>query len=283
MLHSATLTDFLNRPGTVVQLCISKVRGSSPREVGATMFVRERAVHGTIGGGQMEHRAIETARAMLLGNDVAQQIGIALGPEIGQCCGGHVTIDVKRMSTKDKSDALAVARNAENALPAVYILGAGHVGRALADLFQYLPVRAILIDQRLNELTMSSASVEKRISAIPEFDIINAPPGSAYVVLTHDHALDFLLTSAALDRGDACYVGMIGSATKRARFQSWAREHCNGLSAEQLICPMGAGGSRDKRPAVIAAFVVAEVMTALTSQVTVHHPEPGTVPQTAVR
>ncbi|MFV0490678.1 MAG: xanthine dehydrogenase accessory protein XdhC [Pseudorhodobacter sp.] len=281
MLRSTTLTEFLNRPGAVVRLRISKVHGSSPREVGATMFVREQGLYGTIGGGQMEYRAIETARAMLLGNDVAHQIDMPLGPEIGQCCGGRITIDMKRMNGKDKSAAFLAAQDAENALPTVYIFGAGHVGRALAELFQHLPVRAILIDQRSDELQMSGATVEKRISAIPEADIANASPGSAFVVLTHDHALDFLLAAAALDRGDACYVGMIGSATKRARFQNWARKHCEGLSAERLICPIGASGSHDKRPAVIAAFVMAEVMTTLIRQKEAEHAQQQATPRRA--
>ena len=283
MRRSAALTDFLNRPGPVVRLTIGGLRGSAPREIGATMFVRARGLHGTIGGGQMELRAIETARAMLRGDDVARRIDIPLGPEIGQCCGGHVSIDLKRMSMQDKSDACATARAAEEALPMVQILGAGHVGRALADLFQHLPVRAILIDQRPEEIARSSANVEKRISALPEHDIAHAPAGSAFIVLTHDHALDFLLVAAALGRGDAAYVGMIGSATKRAQFESRVRRDGAGLPTAGLTCPIGAGGSRDKRPAVIAAFVLAEVMAALTARRTARHPQEGDGPSAAVR
>jgi xanthine dehydrogenase accessory factor len=143
-------------------------------------------------------------------------------------------------------------------------MGAGHVGRALADLFQHLPVRCILIDQRAEELALCNADVEIRQSAIPEIDIATAPAGSAFVVLTHDHALDFLLASAALQRGDASYVGLIGSATKREKFRRWCRDHCDGLATDRLICPIGASGSRDKRPSVIAAFVAAEVIADLT-------------------
>jgi len=109
---------------------------------------------------------------------------------------------------------------------------------------------------------------------------MTAPPGSAFVVLTHDHGLDFLLASAALGRGDAAYVGLIGSATKRAKFRKWCRTQCDGLSIADLTCPIGAQGSRDKRPAVIAAFAVAEVMSALT-QATAIRPAGATLPHIA--
>ena len=88
----------------------------------------------------------------------------------------------------------------------------------------------------------------------------------AAVILTHDHALDFLIAKEALARSDLAYVGMIGSATKRIKFRNWLRQQGGGQGINGLICPIGASGSRDKRPSVIAAFVVAEVMAELTSE-----------------
>lgn len=270
MTSAPSLIQFLTAPGPVASLRLTRVRGSSPRATGTEMFVRSETLWGTIGGGQLEHIAIEAARDLLAKGNLSQTLDVPLGPEIGQCCGGRVEIAVARMSDADKDLAISAQQEADAALPAVYILGAGHVGRALADQFQHLPVRCVLLDQRKEELAQSEARVEKRLSVIPEFDIQNAPAGSAFIVLTHDHGLDFLLASAALERGDAAYVGLIGSATKRAKFASWTREQCNGLSIAPLICPIGAGGSRDKRPAVIAALVVSEVITALTSETAAH-------------
>ncbi|WP_193142689.1 xanthine dehydrogenase accessory protein XdhC [Meridianimarinicoccus sp. MJW13] len=275
MARADDLAMFLGQPGPVARLWLSRVRGSSPRDTGTDMFVREDGLFGTIGGGQLEHLAIDAARALLARGDMAADLDLPLGPAIGQCCGGRVEVAVLRMSASDKAKAIAAAREDDAALPAVYILGAGHVGRALAAQFQHLPVRTVLIDQRADELTLCKAAIEKRISAIPEFDIQTAPKGSAFIVLTHDHGLDFLLASAALQRRDAAYVGLIGSATKRAKFKSWCRKHCDGVSVAPLICPIGAGGSRDKRPAVIAAQVVAEVITALTSETAAFHPHWG--------
>ena len=283
MYSAQTLIQFLNGPGPVASVQLTRVRGSSPRAAGTEMFVRADSLWGTIGGGQLEHMAIDAARTLLTNGNLSQHLDIPLGPEIGQCCGGRVEITLSRMSAADKEEAIAAVTHDEAEQPSVYVLGAGHVGRALADLFQHLPVNCVLVDQRSDELEQSTAKVDKRLSVIPEFEVMNAPAGSAFVVLTHDHGLDFLLTSAALQRGDAAYVGLIGSKTKRAKLKSWCKEHCDGLSIAPLICPIGAGGSRDKRPAVIAAQVVAEVITALTSETTATPLKRGTVSQIAAQ
>lgn len=283
MAQASSLIDFLNGPGPVASLRLSRVRGSSPRTAGTEMFVRKDALWGTIGGGQLEHMAIDAARDLLASGNISRHLDIPLGPEIGQCCGGRVELEINRMSRASIETAIDDAQVRDSELPVVHILGSGHVGRELANLFQHLPVRTILIDQRQEELDLCGATVEKRLSVIPEFEIFNAPAGSAFIVLTHDHGLDFLLASAALQRGDAAYVGLIGSATKRAKFASWARKHCDGLSVAPLICPIGAGGSRDKRPAVIAALVAAEVISALTSETTAYHPCEGAVSHIAAQ
>ena len=93
-----------------------------------------------------------------------------------------------------------------------------------------------------------------------------APAGTAFVILTHDHALDFLLVAEALARDDAAYVGMIGSNTKRATFKSWYLK--NGGDEHRfskLVTPIGGDAVHDKRPAVIAAMAAAEILTALQS------------------
>ena len=95
-----------------------------------------------------------------------------------------------------------------------------------------------------------------------------APAGSAFVVLTHDHALDFLIVAEALKRDDAAYVGMIGSKTKKATFRSWypedGRRHRGRF--RRLVSPIGGDAVKDKRPAVIAALAAAEIMTALAAR-----------------
>ena len=138
-------------------------------------------------------------------------------------------------------------------------MGAGHVGRALAAALALLPVRTVLVDSRAEELALTPPSVEAVLTAIPEEEVRRAAPGGAFVVLTHDHALDFLIVREALAREDAAYVGMIGSRTKRVSFLRWLRE-AGAVDTAPLVCPIGAAGRPDKRPEVIAAFVAAEIM-----------------------
>lgn len=259
-----TLAHFLSNNPDAIHVCLTRVRGSSPRDAGTGMFVSATALHGTIGGGQLEYMAMDAARALLKRGGDQAQMDVPLGPEIGQCCGGRVEILLTRMTAAQRSDALQAEDTARAALPHLYIFGAGHIGRALAVCCESLPLRTILIDSRPEELNHCTALVEIRQSPLPEAEIDAAPSGSAFVVLTHDHALDFLLTAQALMRGDAAYVGMIGSATKRARFTRFIGTQYHDLSTTDLTCPIGAFGTSDKRPAVIAACVAAEIITALT-------------------
>ena len=277
-LSTASLSEFLASHTSVIRVSLTRVRGSSPRNEGTEMFVAPGGLWGTIGGGQLEYLAIDSAREMLHDGVLQRDMDLPLGPEIGQCCGGRVEMRLSRMRASDKRAAEDRARQSDAALPHVYVLGAGHVGRALANLFQHMPVNCVLVDPRPEEIGLNTAKVETRVSVLPEADISNAPSGSAFIVLTHDHALDFLLTSAALERGDARYVGMIGSATKRAKFKNWAHKQCDGQTIEHLNCPIGASGSRDKRPSVIATFVVAEVMADLTSETAATAPAGATHP-----
>lgn len=265
-MKAADLIAFLEREARVMRVEITRVRGSSPREEGAVMVVSPTAMVGTIGGGQLEYMALDEARKLLNLNQPSGFMDVPLGPEIGQCCGGRVEITLTEMDSLARSKLVAEVEAEEATLPHVYVFGAGHVGRALANLFQHLPVRCLLVDSRSEELGLSQANVEKRLTALPEAEVRGAPAGSAFIVLTHDHALDFLLTAEGLARMDARWVGMIGSATKRLKFERFAQIECDGLSAAALHCPIGAGGSTDKRPEVIAAMVVADVMTALTNE-----------------
>lgn len=233
----------------MIRIRVISARGSTPRDVGAEMFVGPDTVQGTIGGGQLEYMAIDRARAMLSQGLDLDRLDIPLGPEIGQCCGGRVVLELDRQgpTPQDHPDAL--------------IFGAGHVGRALALALQPLPVNATLIDQRAQELALAAPGIATQLTPLPEALIRDARPGTAVIILTHDHALDFLLAAEALSRLDLPYVGMIGSATKQAQFTRFAK----GIDTSRLICPIGAGQSSDKRPEVIAAFTAAEVIGRLTA------------------
>lgn len=258
-----SLVQFLADNPTVVCATLTRVRGSSPRGEGTQILITANDVLGTVGGGQLEYLVIQTARAMLVERIRYRNLDVPLGPEINQCCGGHVEVTLFSPTQTERETLIADHAAHVEALPHVYVFGAGHVGRAICDLLQFMPARTLLVDARPQEQEKCTALVERSHTALPETHIRAAPAGSVAVVATHEHALDFLIASEALAHGSFAYVGMIGSKTKRATFASWLREHAPKCDPGQLICPMGKTASRDKRPAVIASFVVAEVMQTL--------------------
>ncbi|MER8439315.1 xanthine dehydrogenase accessory protein XdhC [Mesorhizobium sp. M1312] len=199
------------------------------------------------------------------GRDIRATLDIALGPEIGQCCGGRVEVLIRLVDAALAQKLVAAAEAEEAQLPHVYIFGGGHVGQALASAVALLPVRVVVVETRAEALEGMPGTVETSLTPMPEAMVREAPSGSAFVVLTHDHALDFLIVAEALKRRDAAYVGMIGSKTKKATFRSWFLKSADGSEAEfaPLVSPIGGDAVKDKRPHVIAALAAAEIMTAL--------------------
>ena len=198
-------------------------------------------------------------------DEVCATLDVPLGPEIGQCCGGRVEVLIRLIDRTIEQRLIAEAESEESHLPHVYIFGGGHVGQALASTVALLPVHAVVMETRAEALEGMPETVETRLTPMPEAEIRNAPPGTAFAILTHDHALDFLIVAEALKRDDAAYVGMIGSKTKKATFRNWFLKSADGSEAEfaRLVSPIGGDAVKDKRPPVIAALAAAEIMTAL--------------------
>ena len=258
------IRDFLQRaPGSIL-VEVTGAAGSTPRDTDAFMLVSEREIFATIGGGQLEYMAIDQARRALRSGAAAEPMNVPLGPEIGQCCGGRVGLSFTTMSPALARDLVARSDREMALRPHVYVFGAGHVGDALAMALSLAPLRVVLVDTREGELVASAVPrIETCLTAMPEAVVRDAPAGSSFVILTHDHALDFLIAAEALKRSDAAYVGMIGSKTKRTTFRNWlSREIGQPDHFDRLICPIGGTVVKDKRPAVIAALAAAEIMTA---------------------
>lgn len=165
------------------------------------MIVTADRVTGTIGGGQMEYMAIDRARQMLRRAEDRAQMDIPLGPEIGQCCGGRVLLELDRGAPKAED------------LPDALIFGAGHVGRALALRPAAAAGKTAADRQPRGRTGLADPAIPAHLTPLPESLIRSARPGSAVIILTHDHALDFLLAAEALQHSDLSYIGMIGSAT----------------------------------------------------------------------
>ncbi|WP_353644664.1 xanthine dehydrogenase accessory protein XdhC [Mesorhizobium sp. WSM2239] len=267
------LRAFLDASPSVALVEVAEAKGSTPREKGARMLVSPTAIFGTIGGGQLEFMAIDKAREMLGarsspqggGLGAALNLDIPLGPEIGQCCGGRVSVSIRLAGEAVRSMLLEEAEAEDASLPHIYVFGGGHVGHALAAAFALLPVHVVVVETRADALEGMPEGTETRRTPVPEEMVREAPAGSAFVVLTHDHALDFLIAAEALKRDDAAYVGMIGSKTKKATFRSWYLKTAGGSETDfaRLVSPIGGDQVKDKRPAVIAALAAAEIMTAL--------------------
>jgi len=150
-------------------------------------------------------------------------------------------------------------------LPSVWLYGAGHVGQALSRVLATLPLRTAWIDSRGDLLPDDpNGSLDIRTAARPELTLPDAPPQTHFIVMTHDHTLDYTLCRLVLERGDFASLGVIGSKSKAARFRS--RLARDGLTPEriaQLRCPIGIDGLKSKLPAVIAVAVAAQLMQAI--------------------
>lgn len=263
MARLAAYRDFATRTGgRYVLVRVVDVKGSTPRNDDAWMLVSATASFGTIGGGRLELEAIDRARGVLAGA-AAQPMALPLGPAIGQCCGGHVTLSFEVIPPARFDEIAALVEAEDAADPEVWLFGGGHVGRALASALLLLPVRVHVAETRADELDLTPEGAARHLAALPESLVGTIAPGSAMVVLTHDHALDFLIVSAALKRDDLAQIGMIGSDTKRATFEhQFIREGGDRTELSKLVCPIGRK-IPDKRPEVIAATVAADIIAAL--------------------
>lgn len=295
------LRQVVEDSGAAASVRLVEVRGSAPRESGAAVVVRpDGGFWGTIGGGALEWEAIAAARDVLgRGRGPALRREWPLGPELGQCCGGVVATltetfdqrdltDLGRLSEAERSGrffcravmladgrigrSIAAERTpgpeaswmeAYGDVPfRVALFGAGHVGRALALALAPLPVAIDWIDPRAEAFPgVVPRNAVARLEADPAAAVRGLPAGSAVLVMTHSHPLDLAIVAAAMARADLGPVGLIGSATKRARFLSRLRAAGHGDAAEaRLVCPIGLPGIAGKEPAVIAASVAAQVL-----------------------
>lgn len=306
-------------PATLVT--VIRVKGSAPREVGARMIVLPNSQSGTIGGGNLEYKAVHHARdKMLSGSTPMERQVLSLGPGLGQCCGGSVELlyevvtdrcewltemsdkrqewwcrcidDNARyrsrfISSTDKPNDPAklestvhrlqgerlalVGHNDETwcceplfeSVAQVWVFGAGHVGAAVVSQLALLPCQVLWIDERIEYLPeRPPANTQTLCSDTPEAEVVHAPAGTSFVVMTHSHAADYEICRAVLARSDFFWFGLIGSATKRSTFER--RLRLRGVDDGQLDrmrCPIGIDSIRSRKPASIAVSLAAELLS----------------------
>jgi xanthine dehydrogenase accessory factor len=265
------LTDFLTLLAQLdaVLVSVQSHRGSVPREAGAWMAVFADDLVGSIGGGHLEWQATAAARAFLQTDrsGVGQfDQSYALGPSLGQCCGGSVQLRFERVTRQDVT-ALALRLAAPAAAwPQVALFGGGHVGRALVQCLGHLPLNVRWIDSR-DEIFPPElpAHVTAEHSDPVQASVAELAPGALVLIMSFSHAQDLEVVAACLlrqrYRADLAFVGLIGSRTKWTTFSH--RLQARGFSpaeCAQVTCPIGVPGIIGKEPEVIAVAVAAQVL-----------------------
>ena len=261
-----------------VLVTVAAVRGSVPREVGAWMGVFAADQVGTVGGGRLEFEALSEARQLLsrfveagmpaqnpdVGVDQLRRF--ALGPTLGQCCGGEVHLRFELVTAADVArlrERLAQLRHP------LALFGGGHVGRALVRLLADLPLAVRWIDSRDEVFppgTPEQVSCEH--SDPVQGAVPSLPAGSRVLIMSFSHAEDLDVVAACLLRqrkqADLPFIGLIGSQTKWVTFRHRLQDR--GFSAQELAqvtCPIGIPGVVGKQPEVIAVAVAAQILLTL--------------------
>lgn len=274
-----------------VLIWVEKTSGSVPRERGASMVVTGQKTLGSIGGGHLEFQAIYKARQWLAdrspgasfadcqsleGGVVSEQTDIcldpqddppnhkriwqqrfALGPSLGQCCGGVVWLCYEWI--EEEASANQRRASLQGPLQPIALFGAGHVGSAIARALEPLAFQLTWFDSRDD---YPAEPVDT-----PQAEVPGLKPESFILIMSYSHAEDLEIVLECLLRrqkepGCFPFIGLIGSQTKWARFQSRLLQR--GVTQAELkavTCPIGLPGIKGKEPAVIAASVVAQLLS----------------------
>ncbi|MEP3443124.1 MAG: xanthine dehydrogenase accessory protein XdhC [Sulfitobacter sp.] len=246
----------------VIYVEITGTRGSTPRDTGTVMIVSAQTTKQTIGGGALELRAIKTARKILAQGGEERSETIPLGPSLGQCCGGAVTLrytytpplfgleldqfTVHRIITKPPHPKH------------LWLWGAGHVGRAVVTAAPPQAFKITWVDDAADRFP---ARIPSRVTQTPASDMpllaSRAPSYAHHLIFTYSHEIDLALCAALLKRG-AASIGVIGSDTKWARFSK--RLRAMGLDPAPITCPIG-DKSLGKHPDRIAQGAVRALLS----------------------
>ncbi|QFU25295.1 xanthine dehydrogenase accessory protein XdhC [Shewanella eurypsychrophilus] len=226
------------------------VSGSTPRNSGTKMVISKDDIFDTIGGGHLEHKSIKHAHKMLAAGKSCQHLEhFQLGTNLGQCCGGNASVMFECFAS--------VGVN-------IMVFGAGHVGKALVAILAGLPCQVTWVDSRAEQFPADVENyhnVTKVISEEPEFEVASMPENSYFVVMTHNHQMDFEISQAILKRGDFHYLGLIASGTKWRRFQQrYKHREIDPNQVARMSCPIGLEQVGGKLPMEVAVSVSGEII-----------------------
>lgn len=247
------LAELEQRGEECILVTVLEHKGSVPRDAGTKMIVTRRELYATIGGGHLEHLATKMAREMLMNLGKGQSDNqthierFNLGARLGQCCGGMATLSFEPIGFNQHH---------------LVLFGAGHVAKSLVNIMQTLPFKITWVDEREAEFPAQLApNVHKLVSDDPVGEIKHMPANSYYLVMTHNHQLDFDLAREILTQDRFSYFGMIGSQTKRKKFDlRLAHRGFESDTIEKMQCPIGLSMVKGKHPAEIAVSVAGELI-----------------------
>lgn len=227
--------------------------GSTPRHTGTKMVIAADVAYGSIGGGHLEYKVIAEARNVLqqANPQPAQCLKhFQLSASLGQCCGGETSVLLEYFPASGIN---------------IMLFGAGHVGRALVTILQDLPCQVQWVDSREQEFPHQYLAGKGNVTAIvtdePEAEIQLMPANSYYLIMTHNHQLDFDLCRQLLKRQDFAYLGLIASQTKWNRFrQKFKQFEINPELYQRIKSPVGLEQVKGKLPMEVAVSIAGELI-----------------------
>ena len=300
----AAADQLVSEDKAIAHAVVIFVRGSSPREVGANMVISETQIWNTIGGGSLEFEVMKQARSLIKENShIAKSsyrrvLNLALGPDMGQCCGGQVKVLLEILNRSDIDGLLSYAEGVftlahplktgssieifdgkdsswsnpklENdtfilptakRLTPLFVYGAGHVGRALMKFVSNLDFDLHWVDIDEDRFPKEFTVVYSKVVAKdPQMIASHAPSDAYHIILTHSHPLDEAICFALLSRNKFEFCGLIGSQTKNARFRSrLTKMGVTDAQLKRLTCPIGIDDINSKEPVKVAISIVAQL------------------------
>ena len=254
-----------------IWITVLQAQGSVPRGAGTVMVVFDDVFFGTIGGGHLEFEAIAEARHFLKLPDLSQVLPMekrfALGPSLGQCCGGALVLNFESVSGRDtdRLQAILDAQRIQRFMP-LALFGGGHVGKALVNVLAPLPFQVRWVDSR-DEIFPDPVppQVVCEHSNPVQAAVADLAPNSRVIIMSFSHAEDLDIVAACLlrvrQKNDLPFVGLIGSATKWATFKRRLAERgFSEAECQHITCPIGVPGISGKEPEVIAVAVAAQLL-----------------------
>ena len=254
------LKNKINYKNIIVKGKIVNVKGSSPNKIDDIILISHDTIFGTIGGGNLEYILVEEAKNLINNKIKRKTFNIALGPGIGQCCGGYVQIQLSLHS--NSSEALKNEKLNGDKNSNLYIFGAGHIGQALIAKLENINFNTFLIDSREDFLKMTNVNNINYLLSKKPWEIVNRlKDNSFFVVLTHSHDYDLKILNEVLKK-DFTFLGLIGSKTKKNRFFKRLIDNGHNKSlVETIECPIGINIGNSKDPDEIAFSIITRIIS----------------------